>query len=49
MLLIRWFEGRSRIVYRCRIMSDIVKRDETILPVLMEKVEDKIAVIRMLR
>ena len=28
------------------IMSDIVKEDETILPMLMEQVEDKIAVIR---
>ena len=28
------------------IMSDIVKKDETILPMLMEQVEDKIAVIR---
>ncbi len=27
-------------------MSDIVKKDETILPMLMEQVEDKIAVIR---
>ena len=27
-------------------MSDIVKKDQTILPVLMEHVEDKIAVIR---
>ena len=28
------------------IVSDIVKKDETILPMLMEQVEDKIAVIR---
>ena len=27
-------------------MSDVVKKDETILPMLMEQVEDKIAVIR---